>query len=217
MRVATYNVRHCEGLDGLVDPDRTAAVIRATGATVVALQELDRNLKRSGHVDQPRVLEELTGLKVRFWPTLQRGGGEYGIAIAAAGDLFDGFHLLPGPRGEEPRGAILGKIDAVWMIATHLSRHRTTRAIQIEKLAGMARAIEGPKLVVGDLNETPRRLRALSAAGLASDGRTHATLNGHRRQIDHILAGGGAAVRRTWVLPSRASDHVPLVGEIGID
>lgn len=217
MRVATYNVRHCEGLDGGVDPRRTAAAIRTTGATVVALQELDRNLKRSGHVDQPAVLEELTGLNVSFWPTLQRGAGEYGIAVATAGDFDARFESLHGRPGEEPRGAIVGQAKGVWVIATHLSRHRRMRAAQIEQLAGLAGRLEGPKLLLGDLNEIPRRLRALSAAGLVSDGRSHATLHGHRRQIDHILAGGGAVVKESWTVGSRASDHTPLVGDIAIE
>lgn len=216
MRVATYNVRHCEGLDGRVDPGRTARAIRDTSATVVALQELDRNLERSGHVDQPAVLEQLTGLRITFWPTLRRAEGEYGIGIAATDDVAGRFQLLHRSGDEEPRGAIVAQVQGLWVITAHLSRHRRARAAQLEQLAEMAGELDGPKLLLGDLNETPRRLGALSEAGFASDGRTHATLSRRRRQIDHVMAAGGAVVRQTWVVPSRASDHVPLVGEIEI-
>ncbi len=214
LRVATYNVRHCEGLDGVVDPVRTASTIRATGATIVALQELDRYLKRTGSVDQPAVLSELTGLKVTFCPSLLRGQGAYGIALAAASAFESRFEPLHVLADEEPRGAIVGRVQGVSVIATHLSRRSATRATQLEQLAGIARDLEGPVLLLGDLNETSRRLRPLSVAGLVSDGRKHATLIGHRRQIDHILGGKGAVVKRTWTLESRASDHRALVADV---
>jgi endonuclease/exonuclease/phosphatase family metal-dependent hydrolase len=40
LRIATYNIHRCRGLDGRTRPDRTAAVISAIDADVVALQEV---------------------------------------------------------------------------------------------------------------------------------------------------------------------------------
>jgi len=40
VRIATYNIHRCRGLDGRTRPDRTAAVIQSLDADVVALQEV---------------------------------------------------------------------------------------------------------------------------------------------------------------------------------
>src|SRR5262249_22969723 len=40
LRVVTYNVHRCRGLDGRTRPERIAAVLRAVDADVVALQEV---------------------------------------------------------------------------------------------------------------------------------------------------------------------------------
>ena len=86
MRVATYNIRHAEGMDGRVDLARIAHVIGILKADVIALQELDRGWERSGGVDQVVELERLTGLSMSFYPTVVRDdGAEYGIAVAGAG------------------------------------------------------------------------------------------------------------------------------------
>ena len=44
IRVMTYNIHHGEGVDGNVDIDRIAKVIRDANADIVALQEVDRGV-----------------------------------------------------------------------------------------------------------------------------------------------------------------------------
>ncbi|MEV0155610.1 endonuclease/exonuclease/phosphatase family protein [Micromonospora sp. NPDC050686] len=52
MRLATFNLLHGRSLtDGLVDPDRLTAAVRALDADVLALQEVDRDQSRSGKLD----------------------------------------------------------------------------------------------------------------------------------------------------------------------
>ncbi|WMF04519.1 endonuclease/exonuclease/phosphatase family protein [Micromonospora robiginosa] len=52
MRLATFNLLHGRSLtDGLVDPDRLTAAVTALDADVLALQEVDRDQTRSGHLD----------------------------------------------------------------------------------------------------------------------------------------------------------------------
>ncbi|GGM07674.1 MULTISPECIES: endonuclease/exonuclease/phosphatase family protein [Micromonospora] len=52
MRLATFNVLHGRSAtDGLVDPDRLTAAVTALDADILALQEVDRDQHRSGHLD----------------------------------------------------------------------------------------------------------------------------------------------------------------------
>ncbi|MGK0353208.1 MAG: endonuclease/exonuclease/phosphatase family metal-dependent hydrolase, partial [Planctomycetota bacterium] len=59
----TWNIHHARGLDGEVDIDRIAAEIRAAAPDLVALQEVDRGVRRTGGLDIPAALAERTGMQ----------------------------------------------------------------------------------------------------------------------------------------------------------
>lgn len=219
LRVATFNVHHCEGSDGAVDVARTAAVLAEAEADVIALQELDRNLPRSGHADQPAELARLLGMDVRFFPTLERAGGEYGIGIAAAPALADlRFIPLPQLRQEEPRGVITAAWLGAHVVATHLSTDRRARRVHLAALAAIARGLEGPVVVMGDLNLGPRALSIFRNLGFTG-AFSHDTLPRRvpARQIDHILVSPGVEVVASWTIGTDASDHLPLVADLELE
>lgn len=219
VRVATFNVHHCRGSDGVVDVTRTAAVLAEAEADVIALQELDRDLPRSGHADQPAELARLLGIEVRFFPTLERAGGEYGIGIAAAHALVDlRFVPLPQLRQEEPRGVVTAAWLGAHVVATHLSTDRRARRVHLAALAALARGLEGPAIVMGDLNLGPRPLSIFRNLGY-SGAFGHATLPRRfpARQIDHILVSPGVQVVDSWTIRTDASDHLPLVADLELN
>lgn len=209
--VATYNVRHGLGRDGVLDFERCAAVIRDLGPDLLAVQELDRNMSRSRRVDQPGVLAELTGLHVSFFPTLARGDGQYGIAVASRTPMTVDFLLLPQVADDEPRGLILARTAQVCLMATHLSRSAQARRLQMVTLAEIAPAA-GATIVAGDFNAPRRELAPLRRAGF------HVPLWGPatrgRRRIDFIAARAVTAIRRSWAVRAPASDHDLLAAEV---
>jgi endonuclease/exonuclease/phosphatase family metal-dependent hydrolase len=232
LTVATYNLHHCQGLDGIVDVDRAAQVLTGARAEVVGLQEIDDGLDRSGKANQAAELGERLGLEIAFHPTLERGGGRYGLGFAARGDVETHFERLPRRGDEEARGAIVARANGVWFVVSHLSTDRISRATQTRALATLAADLDGPVLLMGDLNQSGGALGPLTEAGLASDGLHHGTLQHslpdwmkrplgwvglpRPKHLDHVLAGGGARVVRSWTVPSDASDHLPLVAEIRV-
>lgn len=212
LRIATFNIRHGVGADGVLDLNRTAEVIRSLDAGLLALQELDRNLERSGFVDQPRELARRGGLSVHFAPAVEIRGGEYGIALAAADDLDTEFFRLPRVDGEEPRAAITARWQSLGIVATHLAREPGARDAQIHALARIARTIGPPAVVAGDLNQPRRGLGPLRRAGF-DPGPRRATM-GARRQIDYVLASPGVRIVDVRAVDTAASDHRPLVADI---
>jgi endonuclease/exonuclease/phosphatase family metal-dependent hydrolase len=71
LRIATYNLLH--GIDvgtGRIDLGAAAAAIDGLGADVVAVQEVDRGLERTGAVDQVAVLADRLGWHGAFAPAL---------------------------------------------------------------------------------------------------------------------------------------------------
>ena len=197
--------------------ERTAGAIRATGAEVVALQELDRFMDRSGGIDQPAELARMLEMQVIFFPTLRRGDGEYGIGIAAAPGAVTEAHYVPLPRIdiEEPRGAITATWNGVGLVCTHLATAPGPLRIQTGALAAIAGGIEGPVAVLGDLNQGARTLTPFTRFGYRG-AFGHGTLPRRfpRRQIDHILVTRGLEIERSWTVPSTASDHLPLAADL---
>lgn len=216
LRIVTFNVHHCRGLDGVVDVERVARVLRSVEADLIGLQELDRGMPRSGGADQSAELARLLGFDVVFFPTLTRGDGEYGLGLAAPSALEDArFTPLPLLGAEEPRGAITAHWRGLDVVCTHLSTSARTRRIQTAALAALADGLEGPVVALGDLNQAARSLAPLLDAGFRG-AFGHRTLPKVRlrRQIDHILVRG-VRLERSWVVQTNASDHLPLVAEIG--
>src|SRR5690606_30062940 len=104
LRVLTFNIRAGRNLAGRLDLARTAEVIAEADADVVGLQEVDRQFsERSAWVDQTAALSEQLGWHARFAPALERGEGQYGIAILSPYEIssFTAHQLTN--RGTDPR------------------------------------------------------------------------------------------------------------------
>jgi endonuclease/exonuclease/phosphatase family metal-dependent hydrolase len=216
VRVATYNIRHGRGLDGVVDLHGTAGAITQTGAEVVALQEVDRLTERTGGLDEPARLQELTGLSVAFWPTLEMETGTFGLAIAARSTFDARYEPLRRHEGERPHGVVVAQVSGIYFLCTHLSRIPSVRKAETRQLAGIARGLPGPIVVAGDLNQGRWELRNVERMGFTGDPKRRLTFPSRVpvRQIDHILAGPGARIEKSWTIRSLASDHLPLVAEV---
>lgn len=217
-RIATFNIRHGRGLDDRVDLERTARAIGEAGADLIALQELDRGFERSGGVDQPAVLQELTGLIVTFWPTVRGNGREYGFALACDAALAGEWRDLPRRADEEPRGAAIVRWRGIHIVATHLSTDRRARRLQTVELLRAASDLPAPVVVVGDMNQGRWGLRGFRRAGFDPGRRTEHTHtpSALRAQIDFVLAGPGCRLASTATITGDASDHVPLVAEVAV-
>src|SRR3954447_16208752 len=65
-RAMTYNIHHGEGLDRKIDLVRIAELIKRERADIVALQEVDKGVERTGRRDLPQELASLTGMTCVF-------------------------------------------------------------------------------------------------------------------------------------------------------
>ncbi|MCW2812357.1 MAG: Endonuclease/exonuclease/phosphatase [Friedmanniella sp.] len=79
MRLVTFNILHGRTPgDDVVDPARLAAAVRALDPDVLALQEVDLDGPRSGHVDLAAVAAEaMAAVSHRFVPALSCRPGEH--------------------------------------------------------------------------------------------------------------------------------------------
>ncbi|MGH3350315.1 MAG: endonuclease/exonuclease/phosphatase family protein [Nocardioides sp.] len=213
LTVMTFNIK-----GGRVSPGELggiADVIRASGADVVLLQEVDQNRRRSGNVDQPAIIASHLGMQSVFgandWIT-DRGG--YGTAILSRFpiDGYDNTHL-PNRDGKEQRGVLRANIivegQRLVVFNTHLDHTSDSlRQSQIGAVMGKVNAYDGAKLLGGDLNAGSGSgvlgtvLGSLSDAG-ASLGSSH---DGGGR-VDYLLPNSWLAAGDGNVSPTGLSDH----------
>lgn len=81
IRVLTYNIFHGERTDGTIDMDLFAEIINEQKPDLVALQEVDKFVARSGNIDIVEELSKRTGMKGYFGKYRDYGGGEFGAAV----------------------------------------------------------------------------------------------------------------------------------------
>jgi endonuclease/exonuclease/phosphatase family metal-dependent hydrolase len=239
LRIATYNVHSCVGLDGRLSIARIARVLAHLDADVVALQELDMRRLRSGHADQAREIAHELEMEYHFHPALTVAEEAYGDAVLSrfpmrlvrAGRLPAG---LERPR-LEPRGALWVAIDVdgqeLQLVNTHLGLLPREQSAQVAALLGpewIGHAdCQGPVVLCGDFNLPPRSPIYRRITGQLRDAQ-HA-LNGHRprntwfshlpfRRIDYVFVNDGSQVVQIQVpnhqLAKAASDHLPIVVDL---
>jgi len=168
LRVLCYNIHYGQGNDGRYDVDRLADVIKAAKPDLVAIQEADVGVKRSGRVHQIRKLAERTGLAARFGPTQHYEGGLFGNAVLTRLPILDvEIHPLPytestPERVTYPRAAIVvtlrGPDDQPFrFVSTHFQHNvaedRVAEAKAINALLAQDNSI--PTILAGDMNAKP--------------------------------------------------------------
>jgi endonuclease/exonuclease/phosphatase family metal-dependent hydrolase len=228
LRVMTFNIQ--SGLGGL---EEVAEVILAAAPDVVALQEVDVGSRRARGLHQPAALAERTGLKYHaHFRTTDLHGGAYGVALLSRFPLEAvAQHPLPVPPGTEPRtlAHAVMRVDGreVSIYVTHLTRRPFNGRVRMLQSVALLKRIAGdsrPKLLLGDLNDTPdsRTLRllkremmdvfALRGEGPADTYPLPSFLPDQR--IDYVLACDHFLPRRSRVLRVKASDHYPVVADL---
>jgi len=241
LRVMTYNVHSCIGMDGKLSPERIARVIARGAPDIVALQELDVGRARTEGMDQAHLIARCLEMDFHFHPALHLEEERYGDAILT--------HLpmrlvkagpLPGLAGKlvlEPRGALWVAITVddteIQVLNTHLGLLPRERRAQAEALLGPSFLAhpdcQGPVIVCGDFNALPasrvcRRLRERLHDAQIELGRRRpkGTFFGRfpTARIDHVFVNDRFVVADVEIPDSElarvASDHLPLIVEVNL-
>jgi endonuclease/exonuclease/phosphatase family metal-dependent hydrolase len=233
LRIATYNIHRCRGLDGRTRPHRIAAVLSAIDADVVALQEVLGTGPRGGsHAEE---LGAALGMGWVMAPARHRRGHQFGNAVLSRFPITHHVEHDLSWKTCEPRR--LQRVDVavhgngtLHVYNVHLGTAILERRHQAQRLASIVtdRHVGGPKLVLGDFNEWMRGL----ATTLLSERLNSIDLRNYLRRrrtypglfpilhLDHIYYTGkieivGIELPRTR-LSLVASDHLPLVADVRI-
>ena len=153
LQVMCYNVRHCAGMDMVLDYDRTANVINEQQPDVVALQELDSMTGRSEQRYQLGELAARTAYYSVFGSAIDYDGGKYGVGILTREQPLS-TKSIPLP-GDEPRVLLVVELQDYVLACTHLDLEEEQRLASVSLIVEEARHWQKPFLLAGDWNDTP--------------------------------------------------------------
>ena len=225
LRIATYNVHKCKGLDGRVSVDRIQRVLEELGADILALQEI--------FYTQAEHLAQALGWHWAFGENRQLLGDAYGNVVLSRHTLRSHCNYDVTVPGRESRGCLRTDVflqnRALHVFNVHLGTAFFERRRQAKHLIDEAvlrcRTLDGPRIVLGDFNEWTRGhvSQTLSKEFQSTDVRVFLkrvrTYPGifPVMHLDHIYYDPQLAVEHVALHRTKtslvASDHLPLVAD----
>jgi endonuclease/exonuclease/phosphatase family metal-dependent hydrolase len=232
LRVATYNIHRCRGLDGRTNPARIAEVIRNIDADVVALQEVIGASQTSpGHAEE---LGAMLGMGWVMSPARHLRGALFGNVVMSRLPIRQHSQYDLSWRTCEPRCCQRVDIeignDTLHLYNVHLGTALLERRYQAGRLSAILhdRRVGIPKVVLGDFNEWMRGM----ATEMLTERLRSIDLRAHLRRrrtypgvfpvlhLDHIYYEGNVEVVKLELPRTRlslmASDHLPLIAELRV-
>lgn len=228
MKILTYNVHKCRGLDGRVSAERVGDVLESLDADIIALQEVFSS--ENGQEGQLEYLARRLGSDKAFGRTRYVKRKAYGNGILSRWPIVNTESLDISREGRERRGCLRADIETpggpLHVFNIHMGTSYFERRHQVRSLLSqreLEEDLDGPRILAGDFNEwlrgLPTRLLAERFESL------NVQLHIQRRRtypgllpflhLDHIYfekplhVVAAELVRNPLSLV--ASDHLPLV------
>ncbi|GAB4394362.1 MAG: endonuclease/exonuclease/phosphatase family protein [Kiloniellaceae bacterium] len=231
LRVLTWNIHACVGIDGRHDVARVGRQVRALAPDLAAFQEVDSRRRTPGLGEVYDVLREEVGAHGHDAWALSGADGRYGQILASRFPLEERQVYDISVPGREPRKVMAARLrlpgmrgqeNGLRVIATHLGLTRRERRRQLAALEEIIREdLSSPVLLLGDFNEWlwPRRTqRALYDLFDACSGQRSFPSHLPLFPLDRIWCRPGNLLVRAWAAGQarRASDHLPVIGELAL-
>lgn len=234
LRVATYNIHKCIGIDRRYSPERIVAVLKEIEADVIALQEVvcHSNLRERDH--QARFIADELEMDFCVGENRRHNGGDYGNVTLSRSTITDSRNHDITIKRREPRGCLSTTIavegrEPFQFFNLHMGTSFFERRKQVHKLLSdpllQVPEIKGRRIIVGDFNEwttglTTRMLKTrYKTVDAKVDLGTRRTFPGFMPivHLDHIYFDSGFKLLKAYVHRSRlaklASDHLPIVAD----
>lgn len=238
IRVATYNVHKCRGMDRQVKPSRIAEVIEEMKVDVIGLQEVLSIGGGTPDLNQASYLANKLEMNLTVGENRRIAGGSYGNVVLSRFPLRSECNLDVTIAGYEPRGCLRtdvqlpsGRTLQVFNVhfGTGFLERRQQARMLLERDLLRRQGPNCPRILMGDFNEwTAGHLtRVLRSEFQTADIRTHM---GRKRtypgllpfmHLDHIYYDRDLTVANVCLHRSSrallASDHLPIMADFHIN
>ena len=233
LRIATYNIHRCRGMDRRTVPRRIVDVLRTIDADVVALQEvIGAGPAGTGQAEE---IGAALGMGWVMASVRHLRRHLFGNVVLSRYPIMHHSHYELSWRTCEPRGCQRADLDlghgrTLHVYNVHLGTAVLERRYQAPRLAAYVHdhRVTGPKIILGDFNEWMRGLATKTLSSLFDGINIRAHLKRRRTypgifpvlHLDHIYYDGDVQVRGVELPRDRkalmASDHLPLVANLRI-
>lgn len=224
LRVMSYNVHHCRGVDGKIDYERVAEVINRVSPDFVALQELDSATARNNGRVCIDEIAAVSGMYATYASAIKFGGGSYGIGLLSKEVPLSSF-VLSLVSGGEARRLLAVEFEKYVVCCTHFPLDENDRLASAYILCDALQGCKKPLLLAGDMNcrvgDPEQQLLAGSFTILNNpEDATFPSINAYEC-IDFIYALNNGYLykpRESVVMcaDSIASDHLPLYVDVDV-
>jgi len=237
LRVVTYNIHKCKGLDQRIQPHRIAAVLKDINADIIALQEVVSISGVGREADQAQFIADELGFDFVFGENRQFRGGRYGNVVMTRFPIHVFRNYDISSYGCEPRGCLRTDIQLDYgplhifnvHFGTAFTEHRAQARRLFEERIVNDHELTGPRIVLGDFNEWLRG----SVTKTLKTHLQHADVRRHLKRsrtypgvfplfhLDNIYFDQTLQLQRLHLhrgpKPLIASDHLPLVADFRVD
>lgn len=222
LRVATYNVHKCVGMDGRELPKRIAGVIRHLDPDVIGLQEIV-----SPHAEQ---IAHIAGMHLLMGEVRRINGAAYGNAVLSKYPMSGLCTYDLTAPGRERRGCVRTDValpdgQVLHVFNFHLGTDHGERRWQAGRIFETelirSKDLRGPRVMLGDFNEWMRGMVSvmLAAELTAISPPTFPGLWPVLR-LDHIYYDVDLVLERAGPVRNMrtmiASDHLPLTADFRV-
>lgn len=230
LRVMTYNIRAADyGLNRII------ATLRKGKADIIALQEVDKFVRRTGRIDQPKKIAHSLGMNYVFRKHFAYQGGEFGLALFSR-YMIDHVERVRVRRSnlvllkarvhtpKRPVGVIVVHFHPTNPIDKAITKkeNNAARLREAKRAFEIATTYDTPFLIMGDFNANS----GSPAYGLFAEKFQDCCRVGGGlwdktwpakfpiTRIDYIWASRHFRVLGCRTIESKASDHLPVVADI---
>jgi endonuclease/exonuclease/phosphatase family metal-dependent hydrolase len=167
LRIISYNIHHANppAKPGIIDIRAFVDVFKKYPADVIALQEVDVNTKRSGNINEAKMIADGLGMHFFFAKAIDYDGGYYGVALLSKFPLKDTQYIqLPMDTASKGEQRILAVATitfhsgrSIVIACTHLDHRKDpkSRELQVGTISAFAKKSSGSFVIAGDLNAEP--------------------------------------------------------------
>ena len=198
----SYNIRHGEGLDTILDLSRSAKIIKLQAPDLCGLQEVDNFCLQTDSIGQTGYLAQKTTMKGTFGKFMNFQKGEYGMATLSNKLLLSTKVLQLPDAKYEPRSSIVQEVQIAkgcdivfanvhfdWINEEEGSNIRLSQAKALMKYID---TLNKATLILGDFNCTPDSptMQYFSEQGFVfvEKGDDNYSFQGEiKAEIDHVI------------------------------
>jgi endonuclease/exonuclease/phosphatase family metal-dependent hydrolase len=237
LRLATYNIHKCQGLDRRTSVKRIADVIAEVNPDVIGLQEVLSIENGTPELNQARYLADALSMHIALGEVRTLRGGIYGNVVLSKHPVTGMCTFDLSVPGREQRGCLRTDVSLrngtlLHVFNFHLGtaylerRHQARRILESELIR--SQDLNGPRVVLGDFNEWTRGLvsHVLTTEFQNADIRLYLKFGRSYPwffpflHLDHIYYDNDLVIEHVGLHKTRkalvASDHLPLYADFAV-